>query len=449
MNEQAPALPQGNPRHFPKIRGGANPPTWLLEHTARNMHALGPSPEALAEWNSAGLVLPDLAEMRRYRLARVREQLRRANCDAALLHDPLNIRYATDTTNMSLWTMHNAVRYAYIATDGPVIVFEFSDAEFLSAHSDVVDEIRPGTSLHPFYTGNRIDEVSQRWAGEIKTLLDEHGGGGRRLAIDMLSLDGVRALEACGVDLVSGQALLEDARLVKSEDEIRAIRCAVDACEHNIADMRAIFEPGVTEVALWARLQESNFRRFGEWIETRLLCSGERTNPWYQEASRKVVGAGELMAFDTDLIGAYGMCVDMSRTWLCGDGRPTPAQAELYALALETVQRNTELFRPGASLREITERLWYPSVEDYNGYTVLAHGVGLCDEYPSVFTREKWDAVGFDDTIHAGFVISVEAFVGRRDGGEGVKLEQQIVVSESGPELLTHYPLELVSCPGS
>ena len=431
-------------RRFPKIRGGQIPPSWLIEHTGRNMHVLGPTPELLADWAAAGLALPDLPAMRNYRLRRVREQLSANNCDAALLYDPLNVRYATDTTNMSLWTMHNAVRYAFISTDGPVIVFEFSDGEFLSAHSDVVDEIRPATSLHPFYTGNRVEEVSQRWAAEIVALLNEHGRGGRRLAVDMLSIDGIRALEKAGVDLVSGQALLEDARLIKSEDEILAMRCAVHACERSIDDMRALFEPGVTEVALWAQLQKSNFLRFGEWIETRLLSSGARTNPWYQEASRKMVAAGELMGFDTDLVGSYGMCVDMSRTWLCGDGRPTPAQADLFSLARETIERNTQLFQPGMALREITEQLWYPSVEEYNGYTVMAHGVGLCDEYPSIFTREKWNQVGFDDVIHAGFVISVEAFVGRRSGGEGVKLEQQIVVRHSGPELLTHYPMELV-----
>ena len=443
MTENTAAPVAAQPRYFAKIRGGQTPPPWLIEHTDRNMHVLGPTPSVLAEWKSAGLVIPDLPAIRRYRLQRVREQLRAANCDAALLFDPLNVRYATDTTNMSLWTMHNAVRYAYVGTDGPVIVFEFSDGEFLSAHSDVVDEIRPATSLHPFYTGNRVEEVSQRWANEIVTLLDEHGRGDRRIAIDILALDGIRALEKAGVDLVSGQVLLEDARLVKSEDEINAMRCAVHSCERNIDDMRAIFEPGVTEVALWARLQESNFLRFGEWIETRLLSSGPRTNPWYQEASSKVIKAGELMGFDTDLIGAYGMCVDMSRTWLCGSGLPSPAQADLFARARETIDRNTELFRPGATLREITERLWYPPVEEYNGYTVMAHGVGLCDEYPSLFTREKWDEVGYDDVIHAGFVISVEAFVGRRSGGEGVKLEQQIAIRDTGPELLTHYPMEL------
>ena len=149
------------------------------------------------------------------------------------------------------------------------------------------------------------------------------------------------------------------------------------------------------------------------------------------------------MGFDTDLIGPYGMCIDISRTWLCGDGRPSPAQADLFERACETIAQNMELFHPGASLREITEKLKYPPVEDYNGYTVLAHGVGLCDEYPSIFTREQWAETGFDDIIQAGFVISVEAFVGRRNGGEGVKLEQQLVIQDSGPELLTHYPMSL------
>ena len=77
----------------------------------------------LAEWQRANLRLPDLHAMRCYRVERIREQLRAANCDGAILYDPLNVRYATDTTNMSLWTMHNAVRYAFVATDGPVIMF--------------------------------------------------------------------------------------------------------------------------------------------------------------------------------------------------------------------------------------------------------------------------------------------------------------------------------------
>jgi Xaa-Pro aminopeptidase len=260
----------------------------------------------------------------------------------------------------------------------------------------------------------------------------------------MLGLDAIRALESRGADLVSGQQLLENARLVKGPEEIKAMKCAADSCDRDIAEMRAIFEPGVTEVELWAKLQQANFLRFGEWMETRLLASGERTNPWYQEASRKPVAAGEIMAFDTDLIGSYGMCIDISRSWLCGENRPNPNQADVYARALETIEANIPLFVAGATYREITERCTYPAPSEFNGYTVLAHGVGLCDEYPSIYMRELWERTGFDGVVEVGNVFAVEAFVGRRDGGEGVKLEQQIVVTDSGPEVLDRYPMGLM-----
>ncbi|MDJ0768286.1 MAG: Xaa-Pro peptidase family protein [Ilumatobacter sp.] len=426
-----------------KIRSGP-PPAWLVEHTGRNLHEVGPSPATMAEWSAAGLTLPDLAAMRRYRVARIREQLAAHDCDGALLYDPLNIRYATDSTNMSVWTMHNAVRFAFVATDGPLVMFEYSNGEFLSLHNDVVDEIRPARSLHPFYVGDRVDEIAAVWADEIVELIDGSArSGGRRLAIDVLGLDAIRALEARGVELVSGQRLMENARVVKSSDEILAMRLACFSCDRVIAEMRAALRPGMTEVELWSMLHVGNWERFGEWVETRLLSSGPRTNPWYQEASAKLIEDGELVAFDTDLVGAYGMCVDVSRTWLCGGGTPSADQRDLFARAVDSIESNIPLFVPGATYREITERLRYPPVDEFNGYTVLAHGVGLCDEYPSLYTREQWEVAGFEGVVEAGNVISVESFVGRRSGGEGVKLEQQILVTESGPELLSLDPLSL------
>ncbi|WP_419932006.1 M24 family metallopeptidase [Candidatus Poriferisodalis sp.] len=432
-------------RHRPKIgTERAEPPQWLLDHTDLNMHALGPGADLEATWVAAGLELPNRSAMRRYRLERVREQLRGAGCDAALLYDPLNVRYATDTTNMSLWTMHNAVRYAFVAAEGPVVVFEFSDGEFLDAHSETVDEIRPGLSYIYFKAGPRSGETADRWAAEITGLVDEHGAGARRLAVDQLELRGIRALERRGVELVSAGELMEQARAIKGPDDIRAMRCAVHACETAVGEMAAVFEPGVSELDLWAELWAGSLRRYGEWIETRLLSSGPRTNPWYHEASSRRVQAGELMGFDTDLIGAYGMCVDLSRTWLCGGGSPNGAQSDAWSLALEQIQRNTELHCPGATLREITDKAWYPDPEHYRGYTVISHGVGLCDEYPAVYHRHKWDSTGYDGVLEPGMVMCVEAFIGPRSGGEGVKLEEQVLITETGNEVLTSLPLELV-----
>ena len=444
------ALQEFERRHRPKIGvGRAEPPEWFLDHTDLNMHALGPGADLEAEWVAAGLQLPDRSALRRYRLERVREQLRGADCDAALLYDPVNIRYATDTTNMSLWTMHNAVRFAVVNTDGPVVVFEFSEGEFLDAHSEVVDEIRPALSYTHFLAGPRADEIAHLWAAEVAELVAAHARApsraeGPRLAVDRLDLGAARALESRGVVLVAGEPLMETARTVKSADEIRAMRCAVHACEAAIDEMAAIFEPGVSELDLWAALWAGCLRRYGEWIETRLLSSGPRTNPWYHEASSRRVQAGELMGFDTDLVGAYGICVDMSRTWLCGSGRPSAAQHDTWSLAAEQIQRNVELYQAGTTFRELTEASWYPDPDDYRHYTSLAHGVGLCDEYPSIMFRHKWDRVGYDGVLEPGMVVCVEAFVGPRSGGEGVKLEEQVLITETGNEVLTTLPLGLV-----
>ncbi len=432
------------PRHRPKIGAGTPAPDWLLDHGDLNLHALGPGDELLAEWRGSGLSLPDRPAMRAYRIERVRDQLRRSGCDGIVLYDPVNIRYASDTTNMSLWTMHNPVRYLFVATDGPAVLFEFSEGEFLGTHSGVVDEVRAGQAYGYFFVGDRMEEAAGRWADELVALVDEHGRGDRRLAVDMLELSGVRALEARGLELVGGMPLMEEARKVKCADEISAMRCAIDACQRSVAEMRAAMEPGITEMALWGRLQEASFRRYGEWVETRLLSSGPRTNPWYHEASSRRIQAGELVGFDTDLIGAYGGCVDMSRTWLCGSDRPTPQQQQTYDLAREQIERNIELHVAGAGFREVSDKAWYPPLETHRAYTCLSHGVGLCDEYPALYVREGWDEQGYHGVLEPGMVMCVEAFVGPRSGGEGVKLEQQVLITETGNEVLTDYPLDLL-----
>ena len=213
-------------RHLPKIGAASSPvPDGFVEHTERGRHVLGPPPELLSRWAELGLELPDLGAMARYRLERLRRQLRKNDCDGALLSDPICIRYATGTTNMAIWTMHNQVRYVWVPTEGPVVLFEFLHAEFVSAHSEVVDEVRPAVMVLSILNGPRQDDRAAEFAAMIGDLVDQDGRTGRRrVAIDVLGFDSVRALDATGVELVSGYQMIEDARLVKSHDEIAALR---------------------------------------------------------------------------------------------------------------------------------------------------------------------------------------------------------------------------------
>ena len=272
-----------------------------------------------------------------------------------------------------------------------------------------------------------------------------HGGGNRRVAADKMELPGVRAFERRGITVEDGQAVMEHARAIKNTNEINAMRCSIHACETSMGIMREAMEPGMTENDLWAILHAENIRRGGEWIETRLLASGPRTNPWFQECGPRVIGEGDIVAFDTDLIGPYGYCCDISRTWVCGDARPTNEQRYMYQVAKEHIDTNRSLLRAGLGFREFSERSHRLPVEYLAlRYGALLHGVGLCDEYPAVKYPDLMDEHGYDGVFEAGMTVCVEAYVGAEGGSCGVKLEDQVLITESGSELLSTYPFESV-----
>lgn len=402
---------------------------------------LGPGELAVEEWVKAGLALPEIEELRRYRLDRLRCQLDRFGYGAALLTDPINVRYATDSTNMTLWTMHNLVRYVFLAVDGPVVLFDFHGSVHLSDHLDLVDEVRRGRSWFYFETGSNTAAAARAWAAEVADLMTTHARGSR-LAVDKLDPPGTMALAAAGVVIGDGQEPCEQARMIKSVDEIAALRCVVHAAEQGIASMHRALRAGISEQELWAHLHTENIRRGGEWIETRLLSSGQRTNPWFQECSSRLIEAGDVVAFDTDLIGPYGYCADISRSWVC-DGEPSPRQLRLHEVASEQIAHNTALLRPGLSFSEFTEAAFrLPDPFRESRYSVVLHGVGLCDEYPALLYPE--DAhFAYDGTFEESMVVCVESYVGEAGGPDGIKLEEQVVITTDGAEPLSSYPLGL------
>ena len=381
--------------------------------------------------NSAQAVL-DAA--RRYRAQRVREQLAVAGCDAMLLYDPVNIRYATDTRNMPLWTMHNPARYVLVVAEGPTLLWEFHNCAHLHEGNPLVDEIRDAVNWSYFAAGCRAGERAKIWADELGAELRRQVGDRPVLAVDSVGMQGLAALAAAGIELREGESCMEQARKIKSGEEIELMRRAMRVCEAGVQRMRDELRPGITEQELWSWLHYENIRNGGEWIETRLLASGPRTNPWMREAGGRVMRAGELIGFDTDLIGPNGYCADISRTWIVGDAEPTPYQRDLYRYAFEQIQTNAELLKPGISHRELSERAWpIPARFHANRYSFLMHGVGFGDEYPGIpHWGGDWDKSGADGLIEANMVISVESYIGEVGGEEGVKLEQQYCVGNDG-----------------
>ncbi|GAB5468789.1 MAG: Xaa-Pro peptidase family protein [Rhodospirillales bacterium] len=390
--------------------------------------------------SEAGL---DLSRLRRERLARVRAELKRRDLAGALLYDPINIRYATGSRNMAVWTLHNAARSCFVPVEGPVILYDYHNCEHLSDGLETIDEVRRTISWYFFSAGWRVEEKAKAWAAEIADLIGQYGGGNRRLAIDKCDMAGTWALEAQAVELHDGQEVMEQARLIKSDLEIQAMTHAIAVAEIGMTAMHQALKPGISENRLWSLLHRENIARGGEWIETRLLSAGRRTNPWFQECSAHLIRPGDLVSFDTDLIGPFGYCADVSRTFHCGPGKPTAEQKRLYGLAYEQIETNVALLKPGMTFREVSEKSWkLPSSCNPNRYSVVIHGVGLCDEYPSVYYSEDWESFGYDGEIQPGMTLCVESYIGEAGGDEGVKLEQQVLVTESGVQVLSHFPFE-------
>ncbi|MGH7320367.1 MAG: M24 family metallopeptidase [Candidatus Rokuibacteriota bacterium] len=385
----------------------------------------------------------DIARLKRERLARLRAEIQRADLGAVLLYDPLNIRYATGTRDSSAgYGLRFYYRYALVPREGRVILFGGLSE---TPGEDATIELRAARSWDFFPCGTHVEEAARRWAADLRAAIDELGLGGERIGIDRLDFVGFEALRAQQMRLADARVPVERARAVKTQDEVALIRQACAVADVAICATRDAIRPGVTENELWAIFTATNIRLGGEHTDGRLLTAGGHTNPWYQGASDRLVRDGELVAFDTDMAGPLGYFADVSRTYLCGDRRPTAEQRELYEFAHRFIQDTIPLFQPGMSFLEIAEKApAFPEKYRANRYVVLAHGAGMSDEWPAIYFPDvSWSGFGNDrDAIRENMVICVEALVGQESAGECVKLEEQLVVTARGPEVISLAPYD-------
>ena len=402
---------------------------------------IGPTLLAMQEWETAGLTLPNLKRMREFRHKRLTQHIVDREWGGVLMFDPLNIRYATDSTNMQLWNTHNPFRAVLVCANGYMVIWDYKNAPFLSKFNPLVREQRSGADLFYFDRGDKIDVAADVFAREVRDLINEHGGGNNRLGMDKGMLHGVRALEAQGFNIMDGEECTEKSRSIKGPDEILAMRCANHACEAAVKEMEDAVQVGMSEDEIWAELHRANIARGGEWIETRLLTTGPRTNPWFQECGPRRLRNNEILAFDTDLIGCYGICIDISRTWWIGDEKPRPDMIYAMQHAHEHIHTNMAMLKPGVPLRDLTFKGHQLDDQYMKGkYGCRFHGVGLCDEWPLITYADKFVEGAFDYDLQAGMVLCAEALVSPEGGDFSIKLEDQVLVTQDGFENLSKYP---------
>lgn len=386
----------------------------------------------------------DLDAVRHYRLARIRSEMACRDIAALVLSDPVNVRYASGARNMQVFTSRNTPSRYLLLTADRSILYEFTGCEHLADGLTTIDEVRQSETASFVAAGPAIMDRERSWANDLAATIRELVGTEKSaVGLERMNAGSAVALAASGIRLVDAQEPVEMARAIKSPGEVDCIKASLRMTEFAVGELRAAIRPGITENELWSVLHQAVIAGNGDYCETRLLNSGPRTNPWFQESASRTIRENELVALDTDVVGCHGYYSDFSRTFHVGPGAPTDTQRELYRIAHEQVHHNMGIIGPGVTFREYSERAWdIPDRYRRHRYYLSAHGCGMTGEYPYLYHRTDFEGSGYDGVIEPGMTLCVESFIGSDEGGEGVKLEQQLLVTESGTELLSEFPFE-------
>jgi Xaa-Pro aminopeptidase len=380
----------------------------------------------------------DFDQLNSDRLDRLQAVMRQEAVPACLFFHPANIRYATGTAVMDVHTLGASERYCLVPADGEPILFEWDCG--ISQSRKLVRDVRP--ALWWQYQGQRGDVLVAQFASEIRDALNELGVGERNpVGIDRADSLAVFALQNAGINLISASKVTDRAREIKTPWEVALMRINGRIGCEMLAEFETAIRPGIREFELLAVLSDALLRRRGVVVFTRLVSSGQNTNPWGKEASDKIVRSGDLVALDTDANGYEGYVIDVSRTFLCGS-KPTTEQKELYRVAYDYIAAMREAVRPGISYAEFAHSV--PALPDEyaeQSYGCMVHGAGLQNEGPVLHNPGGGDNPE-DEYLQENMVMCLEAYVGRVGGACGVKLEDQVLVSNSGAEILVDYPYD-------
>jgi Xaa-Pro dipeptidase len=377
------------------------------------------------------------------RLAHLRKTMLQQDVPVLLVLDPVNILYATGASNMTLFSTRTPARYLLLFAEGPTILFDYFGCEHLGKDLPTIDQVLPATGLCFTSASADIEGNSRRFAAEIAALNHQYCANENRLAVDRFPFPTTDALREKGFHLSDADAVFSLARRHKLGEEIEYMREAMTRVEQAVGLFQQKLIPGQKETESWAEFQRGLLAAEGMYVTTRLMQTGNRTFPYFQECSDRVIESGDLVCLDTDSIGYFGYAVDFSRSFIAGEKRPSPAQSALYQQAREQLEWNIALFKPGIDFVEIAEKAW-PVPDEYRDsrYYCIAHGLGMSGEFPNIPHQVKGQDYPLAGHLEPGMVVCIESYVGSARLGQGVKLEQQLYLHENGVECMSQYPLD-------
>ncbi len=386
----------------------------------------------------------DTGRLRTERLDRLRAQLESSDLGALLAFDFANIRYMT-ATHIGTWAMDKLIRFAVLPRGGDPVEWDFGSAarhhQLYNPWLDGPERARAGIStlrgaFHP--NAGIADDVAAKVAG----VLAEHGLADAPLGVDVAEMPVLGALRRAGLECVDGQQVFLEARRTKTADEIALLAQACSMVDAAYTQLYEFLRPGVRENECVGLVSKVLYDLGSEYVEGVNAISGERCSPHPHVYSDRLIRPGDPAFFDI-LHSHLGYRTCYYRTFAVGSA--SRAQRDAYVRCREYMDAAIAMVKPGVTTADIVS-LW-PRAQEFGFPDEMAafalqygHGVGLSIWEKPIFSRLV--SLDHPEVLQEGMVFALETYWPAADGWSAARIEEEVVVTADGCEVITKFPAE-------
>ena len=395
----------------------------------------------------------DMARLRRERLDRLKIELEKSDLGALLTFDFHNIRYMT-ATHIGTWAMDKMIRFALLPRGGDPVLWDFgSAARHHQLFAPWLDDGFAGEDRDPNY-GARAGISTLRGAispaagraedlaAKIYAVMSDYGLVGSPLGVDIIEPPVMFALQALGIEVVDGQQVFLEARRVKTGDEIGLLTQAASMVDSAYEALYEFLRPGVRENECVGLVSKVLYDMGSEQVEGVNAISGERCSPHPHVFSDRLIRPGDPAFFD--ILHSYmGYRTCYYRTFAVGSA--SHAQRDAYTICRELIDQSIEMVKPGVTTADIVAK--WPTAQAFGFRDEEAafalqygHGVGLSIWERPIFSRLT--SLDHPETLEEGMVFALETYWPAADGWGAARIEEEVVVTADGCQVITKFPAE-------
>jgi Xaa-Pro aminopeptidase len=392
----------------------------------------------------------DFDRLRKERLARIKKLLKESNMGALLCFDMNNVRYIT-ATHIGTWAMDKLARFCLLPQDDDPINWDFGSAA--RHHQLYCSWLGDGRSRAGISTlrgamlpeSGRAEDVARK----IRIELEERNLLNEPVGVDAIELPVLFALQAEGINVVDGQQLMQAARVIKTQDEITLLTSACMMVDAAYDELYREMKPGMRENECVGLVSKVLYDLGSEHVEGVNAISGERCNPHPHVYTDRALRPGDPAYFD--ILHSYmGYRTCYYRTFVVGSA--SQAQVDAYKRCRDYLDEAISLIKPGVTTTDVV-KVWPKATEfgfpDEEAAFALqyGHGVGLSIWEKPVFSRLV--SLEHPEEIKENMVFALETFWPAADGWSAARIEEQLVVTKDGCEVITRFPAEELMVAGA